>query len=255
MPLINSRKEAISNGLSRYFTGKPCKHGHVAERYVCGGCVECVTTSAAAWHAANPAKVKEKHRRYCEAHPDKRREKDARRYSPERREKTLTKDRERRLADPEKHRGAVRRWQSANRDKAAAASRAWYRKNREHIIASLATLRANDPIKFRERSKKSRWKNINSRREYERLHSSKRRALKLNSEIEPTRDMLALPVKRIGKCPCCGKVKKLTIDHVKPLSKGGAHGKRNMQLLCSSCNSAKNNKDSIIFMQSRGFLL
>jgi len=39
---IISRKEAKDKGLLRYFTGKPCPHGHIAERYVSvGGCVEC----------------------------------------------------------------------------------------------------------------------------------------------------------------------------------------------------------------------
>tara|TARA_R110000782_G_C14715834_1_gene403672 strand:- start:6 stop:872 length:867 start_codon:yes stop_codon:yes gene_type:complete len=41
---IITRKEAREKGLSRYFTGKPCKHGHVAERYVSHNrpCVVCV---------------------------------------------------------------------------------------------------------------------------------------------------------------------------------------------------------------------
>jgi hypothetical protein len=39
---IISRAEAKAKGLNRYFTGKPCKHGHVAERVVFNGaCVEC----------------------------------------------------------------------------------------------------------------------------------------------------------------------------------------------------------------------
>lgn len=39
---VISRKEAIEKGLKVYFTGKPCKYGHVAERYVSiGYCVEC----------------------------------------------------------------------------------------------------------------------------------------------------------------------------------------------------------------------
>ena len=33
---IISRKEAIAQGLSRYFTGEPCGHGHIDERYVSG---------------------------------------------------------------------------------------------------------------------------------------------------------------------------------------------------------------------------
>lgn len=38
---IISRKEAKERGLKRYFTGKPCKYGHVAERRVHGECCEC----------------------------------------------------------------------------------------------------------------------------------------------------------------------------------------------------------------------
>lgn len=39
---IISRDEAISQNLKHYFTGKPCKHGHVVERNVIGRtCVTC----------------------------------------------------------------------------------------------------------------------------------------------------------------------------------------------------------------------
>ena len=40
--LPRTRAEARALGLPRYFTGKPCKRGHVAERYVSvSQCVEC----------------------------------------------------------------------------------------------------------------------------------------------------------------------------------------------------------------------
>ncbi len=40
-PII-SRKEAKAQGLKYYFTGKPCKIGHLTERYTTSsGCVEC----------------------------------------------------------------------------------------------------------------------------------------------------------------------------------------------------------------------
>jgi hypothetical protein len=39
---IITRKQAKALGLTRYFTGKPCKHGHVCERYTANfACVEC----------------------------------------------------------------------------------------------------------------------------------------------------------------------------------------------------------------------
>lgn len=42
MSEIISRKEARAVGLKRYFTGKACKHGHVAERKVSSReCFEC----------------------------------------------------------------------------------------------------------------------------------------------------------------------------------------------------------------------
>lgn len=40
-PRVTSRKEAKALGHARYFTGNPCKHGHVAERNVHGHCLEC----------------------------------------------------------------------------------------------------------------------------------------------------------------------------------------------------------------------
>lgn len=37
-----SRQEAIDKGLARYFTGKPCKNGHVSERWTLScGCIAC----------------------------------------------------------------------------------------------------------------------------------------------------------------------------------------------------------------------
>lgn len=41
---IISRAEAKALGQLRYFTGKPCKHGHISERGTTGGCcIECAT--------------------------------------------------------------------------------------------------------------------------------------------------------------------------------------------------------------------
>jgi superfamily II DNA or RNA helicase len=38
---VISRAEAMARGLDRYFTGKPCVNGHVAERIVAGECKAC----------------------------------------------------------------------------------------------------------------------------------------------------------------------------------------------------------------------
>lgn len=59
-----SRATAARNFARRYFTGKPCPAGHVAERYTsCGVCVECVAPPRAhpsirkhksTWHVRIP---------------------------------------------------------------------------------------------------------------------------------------------------------------------------------------------------------
>ena len=40
--LPKTRKEAQDIGAKYYFTGEPCKHGHIAPRKTKGACVECL---------------------------------------------------------------------------------------------------------------------------------------------------------------------------------------------------------------------
>jgi hypothetical protein len=47
--LPKTRAEAKAVGASHYFTGEPCKHGHVAPRKTKGACIECLKVE---WRAA-----------------------------------------------------------------------------------------------------------------------------------------------------------------------------------------------------------
>lgn len=49
-----TRAEAKALGLRHYFTGKPCKNGHVAKRHLTGTCVTCGYAAAKAWETRNP---------------------------------------------------------------------------------------------------------------------------------------------------------------------------------------------------------
>jgi hypothetical protein len=40
--LPKTRAEAKETGATHYFTGEPCKHGHIAPRKTKGACVECI---------------------------------------------------------------------------------------------------------------------------------------------------------------------------------------------------------------------
>jgi hypothetical protein len=51
---IIGRSDAIAQGLKWYFTGKPCKHGHVDLRQVANkGCKSCQRITFAVWEAKN----------------------------------------------------------------------------------------------------------------------------------------------------------------------------------------------------------
>lgn len=49
-----------------------------------------------------------------------------------------------------------------------------------------------------------------------------------------------------GFCGICHKpisFEDFTLDHIRPISKGGAHIKRNVQIAHRACNSAKGNRE------------
>ena len=52
--LPKTRKEAQELGVKYYFTGEPCKHGHIAPRKTKGSCVECLKVE---WQEAAEKRV------------------------------------------------------------------------------------------------------------------------------------------------------------------------------------------------------
>lgn len=70
MEVIN-RKEAKEQGLSKYFTGKPCKHGHISSRTTVNGiCDKCT----ALYQHNNLDKKRIRAKRYYDKNSDKCRE-------------------------------------------------------------------------------------------------------------------------------------------------------------------------------------
>jgi hypothetical protein len=54
------RKEAAAAGLKKYDTGRPCKHGHRADRYVdSGACSTCLKNMASIKHAGGASQREE----------------------------------------------------------------------------------------------------------------------------------------------------------------------------------------------------
>ena len=99
-----SRKQAMTLGLKHYFTGKPCKHGHIAERVARSGrCLECERERTRKRRAADPEEFREYCRKWRAANRQK-----AREYQREYRAANLEKTREKNREATRKRRAAER---------------------------------------------------------------------------------------------------------------------------------------------------
>lgn len=105
-------------------------------------------------------------------------------------------------------------------------------------------------------AKHKEWltKNPHKRRE----HEATRRAKKLGVDERYTAaDVNALLKLQRSRCVYCRQSmkSKFHVDHIMPLSKGGTNGRRNIQLLCQTCNQTKHARHPVDYAQSRGLLL
>jgi ATP adenylyltransferase len=71
-------------------------------------------------------------------------------------------------------------------------------------------------------------------------------------DTEPVTDSVRYQVLKAsgGRCALCGAPKRerpLDVDHIKPRSKGGANEAWNLQVLCSTCNRSKRDKNETDF--------
>lgn len=110
--------------------------------------------------------------------------------------------------DPAGNRRRSRKWYALNRDQAQAKNGEWKRQNPEAV--------------------RSHLRNSNARR----------RSTKLAGSVSAAewRDVLA---RHSGRCAQCGSVERIEMDHIVPLSRGGAHSHDNVQPLCAPCNRRK----------------
>jgi hypothetical protein len=112
---VISKKEAESLGLRKYYTGIPCKRGHLSERFIGnGGCCQCKYEN----EKANPEIKKINDKKYRENHKIKIMEK----------QKEWVKN------NPEKNAATKRRYKEANQEKVRLSSLLHYTNNKEKIL-------------------------------------------------------------------------------------------------------------------------
>lgn len=74
MQELISRSEAKAQGLTRYFTGRPCVHGHIAERVVASKtCVTCALDRLRKYQDDNRETIRARNNRWYHDNPEKRR--------------------------------------------------------------------------------------------------------------------------------------------------------------------------------------
>jgi 5-methylcytosine-specific restriction endonuclease McrA len=139
--------------------------------------------------------------------------------------------------DKEKIISRAKKYYENDRENKKINVRAWAIKNPERRKSICKKWRDNNKEQSTQAIKE--WKN--SHPEKVTISSETRRIRILNAEgTIAAEEWTAVLEKYHHTCLCCGKNNvKLTMDHVVPVSLGGAHSIENIQPLCQSCNSKK----------------
>jgi 5-methylcytosine-specific restriction endonuclease McrA len=138
-------------------------------------------------------------------------------------------------------RKAGKKWRDSHPQENSIRGKAYRVKNKEKTAARGLAYRLNNSDKCKQAI--SKWKKENPEKLVSYAH--KRRTAKTKAGGAYTSaQWIALCDKYESKCLCCGKKKKLTPDHVVPVSKGGTSNIDNIQPLCGPCNSRKGTKST-----------
>jgi 5-methylcytosine-specific restriction endonuclease McrA len=197
--------------------GKPCTQCGTSEWYLWGNCKQCARNRSKKWRKDNPGKRAES-------------------------------DRKRYYSNPEKYRQDRKKWCRNNPDKVREKGKKWRDENPNYLKNYYQENKSTHYAKAREWIKKNPEKNREYKRKWKRnnpeaniVYKHKRRAKKAKAGGGFTiKEWKQLCEKYDNKCLACGKHKKLTVDHVIPIAKGGHSNISNIQPLCRVCNSKKN---------------
>jgi len=147
---------------------------------------------------------------------------------------------------PHVHRKSNKGNYERNHPRVRARHSAWWKANKEKGREyGLRKQREKPEITARASRK---WRVNNQDRVHE--FNLARRARKVNapgSGVNAT-DIRSVMDESLGICAYCNERKPLTVDHIEPLARGGAHDPSNLAAACSSCNSSKKTKPLIVWL-------
>jgi 5-methylcytosine-specific restriction endonuclease McrA len=176
-----------------------------------------------------------------------------------------------RVADPSGSKAKAAAWYEANKEREKTRMIAWHAANKEKAAARKAACRKVDAAKARRAEQKRRKAKIEAYRAADRAwrkaNPEKCRAIKMTRRAKEMGSngrydasvITWLMGQQKGKCahPWCGESieKHRHVDHVLPLAIGGTNDRRNLQLLCPTCNRSKGAKHPVDFALQHGMLV
>lgn len=205
---------------NKYFTGKPCKNGHIDFRYKSNNlCISCCKNRLKKYKKTEKYKIKEvKHN------------------TSERRKKYLS---EWRRKNKYKCCEYSQKWRTVNHKKVLEYSRKYKVKNKD----KLKIYEEKRWMKNKKELKLKRKNHQKNNKEMWATYSRNEGARKKNSRFTHTKnEIFNLIKKQKSKCIYC-KIdinKKYHVDHKLALINGGHNGIKNIQILCPKCNLRKN---------------
>jgi len=143
-----------------------------------------------------------------------------------------------------------KKWSEDNPDKRKSITNKWRSNNKSLLVLLARTWNVLNPERKREINRN--W-NKNHPKQV-RMMEKKRDALERNAPglgiTEKEWEQLKADYHYL--CGYCGKKLPLELDHIIPLSKGGADEIENAIPACRTCNASKSNNPLIIFLSRRG---
>lgn len=212
---VVTRAEARAKGLRHYFTGRPCKYGHLEQKQTStGNCMACKRNFENQWRVSNPSEAKNKSKL---------------RYHRNRKS-ILEAQRLDRINNSQKYKNKYLK----RRDK----NYIYGLKNRERMRENTKRWRQNNPQGYlshihKRRSALARGTSFTQSEIDSMLINQSYRCLNCRRDISNNPH----------------------IDHVMPLSLGGDNSIKNIQLLCQTCNQRKHAKHPIDWALENGRLV
>lgn len=139
-----------------------------------------------------------------------------------------------------RHKLVSRRWEINHPEQRREIQRNRVAKNPHKYYETKKQWRDANPDKTKEYRK--RYDDANKEKLFIRAH--KRRTTPGDWNPQAIRELK----ESYGFCVYCGKKKKLTIDHVVPIDRGGTNDMDNLVPACKSCNSRKNTKSLLSWL-------